>query len=56
MSDRANGWLLIFGGLAIGLVLWLSPSPGRSSGKLELIARHRFEGLIRRLAVQSQPA
>ena len=28
MSERANGWLLIFGGLAIGLVLWLSPSQG----------------------------
>ena len=36
MSERANGWLLILGGLAIGLVLWLSPSQGRSAGKLEM--------------------
>ncbi len=47
MSERANGWLLIFGGLAIGLVLWLSPSRSASSRELASMARQDLDGLIR---------
>jgi hypothetical protein len=54
MSERANGWLLIFGGLAIGLVLWLSPSQGGSSPNLEAVVRQRVDGLVRRLAERAQ--
>ncbi len=39
MSDRANGWLLILGGLAIGLVLWLSPSRTAPPREVKAIIR-----------------
>jgi hypothetical protein len=50
MSERANGWLLIVGGLAIGLVLWLSPSQSAPSRSFASMARQRFGGLLRRVA------
>ena len=54
MSERANGWLLIFGGLAIGLVLWLSPSQNAASWNIGSMARHDFEGLRRSLVPRHQ--
>lgn len=46
MSERANGWLLILGGLTIGLVLWLSPSRGVSSGQFGSAVRTGSDRLI----------
>jgi hypothetical protein len=54
MSKRANGWLLIFGGLAIGLVLWLSPSQGGSSWNIGSMARRDVDGLIRSVSPRHQ--
>ncbi len=54
MSERANGWLLIFGGLAIGLVLWLSPSQGGSSQNFGQMARRDFDGLMRSVVPRHQ--
>ena len=46
MSDRANGWLLILGGLAIGLTLWLSPSEETSSSEFEKV-RWSLQGQLK---------
>ena len=54
MSDRANGWLLILGGLAIGLVLWLSPSKNMASQNLESKVRRDFDGPIHAVASRHQ--
>jgi hypothetical protein len=54
MSERANGWLLIFGGLAIGLVLWLSPSQSAPSWNIGQVARHDLDGLRRSISPRHQ--
>ena len=46
MSDRANGWLLIVGGLTIGLVLWLSPEKAGASPVFGDTARKESDPLI----------
>lgn len=59
MSERANGWLLIVGGLAIGLVLWLSPSHV-TQRDLASMARHDcnrlLHGVAGRLHADARPA
>ncbi len=55
MNDRANGWLLIVGGLAIGLVLWLSPPQSKPSWSLVSRTRHHVKEVVRGCVMQSQP-
>jgi hypothetical protein len=50
MKGRTDGFLLIFGGLAIWLVLWLAPAVGASSRNSEAMARADFDGLVHRIA------
>jgi hypothetical protein len=54
MKGRANGLLLILGGLAIGLVLWVTPTVDASSHNSEAMARQDFDGLVRSVAERYQ--
>jgi hypothetical protein len=44
-----GGWLLIFGGLGLGLVLWLAPVAGASSRDGEARAKRDFDSLVHRV-------
>lgn len=49
---RLDGWLLIVGGLAMGLTLWLAPAAGASSRDSETQARRDFNSLVRTVAAR----
>lgn len=54
-NNRAlDGWLLIAGGLGIGLVLWLTPLAGASSRNDEARARHDFDSLVHAVSERYQ--
>lgn len=49
-----GGWLMIFGGLGIGLVLWLTPGVAASSHDSDAMARQDFDSLVRGVAARYQ--
>jgi lipopolysaccharide export LptBFGC system permease protein LptF len=46
MKERAGGWILILGGLSMGLALWLTPAVNASSRNDEAQARRDFDSLV----------
>lgn len=46
MKERAGGWILILGGLSIGLALWLTPSVNASSRNDEAQSKRDFDRLV----------
>jgi hypothetical protein len=49
-----DGWLLILGGLCIGLVLWLAPGVSASSRDGESLAKHDFDSLVHAISDRYQ--
>ena len=47
VSRFLGGWILIVGGLGIGLVLWLAPAAGASSRNDEALSKRDFDTLVR---------
>jgi len=42
-----DGWMLILGGLAIALALWLAPAAGANARDDESLSKHDFNSLVR---------
>jgi hypothetical protein len=47
MKRSAGGWLMILGGLAIGLALWTTPTASAASHDDEARASQDFDGLVK---------
>jgi hypothetical protein len=47
MSRFLDGWILILGGLGIGLVLWLAPAAGANARNEESLSKRDFDHLVR---------